>query len=86
MATTAEELTAVVDPMTPAPHRVVGVVAETPDVVTLTLEPVAGVLAPIRPGQFVMVWVFGVGEIPISVSGVADGGRVALDRTCASVP
>ena len=78
MATTAEELTAVADPMTPAPHRVVGVVAETPDVVTLTLEPVAGVLAPIRPGQFVMVWVFGVGEIPISVSGVADGGRVAL--------
>lgn len=78
MATTAEELTAVADPMTPVPHRVVGVVAETPDVVTLTLEPVAGVLAPIRPGQFVMVWVFGVGEIPISVSGVADGGRVAL--------
>ncbi len=78
MATTAEELAAVADPMTPVPHRVVGVVAETPDVVTLTLEPVAGVLAPIRPGQFVMVWVFGVGEIPISVSGVADGGRVAL--------
>ena len=25
-----------------------------------------------------MVWAFGVGEIPISVSGVADGGRVAL--------
>ncbi len=78
MATTAEELAAVADPMTPAPHRVVGVVAETPDVVTLTLEPVAGALAPVRPGQFVMVWAFGVGEIPISVSGAADGGRVAL--------
>ncbi len=78
MATTAEELAAVADPMTPTPHRVVRVVAETPDVVTLTLEPVAGQLPPIRPGQFVMVWAFGVGEIPISVSGVADGGRVAL--------
>ena len=78
MATTADQLPGVADPMTPAPHRVVGVVAETPDVVTLTLEPVAGALAPIRPGQFVMVWAFGVGEIPISVSGVADGGRVAL--------
>ena len=44
MATTAEELAAIADPMTPAPHRVVGVVAETPDVVTLTLEPVAGQL------------------------------------------
>jgi NAD(P)H-flavin reductase len=73
MATTAEQLAAVADPMTPTPHRVVGVVAETPDVVTLTLEPVAGALAPIRPGQFVMVWAFGVGEIPVSVSGVTDG-------------
>ena len=78
MATTAEGLAAVADPMTPVPHRVVGVVAETPDAVTLTLEPVAGALAAIRPGQFVMVWAFGVGEIPISVSGVAGGGRVAL--------
>jgi NAD(P)H-flavin reductase len=73
MATTAEQLAAVADPMTPTPHRVVGVVAETPDVVTLTLEPVAGALAPIRPGQFVMVWAFGVGEIPVSVSGVTEG-------------
>jgi NAD(P)H-flavin reductase len=66
------------DPMTPEPHRVVGIVNETPDVVTLTVEPVAEELAAIRPGQFVMVWAFGVGEIPVSVSGVADGGRVAL--------
>ncbi len=78
MATTAEGLAVVADPMTPVPHRVVGVVAETPDAVTLTLEPVAGALAAIRPGQFVMVWAFGVGEIPISVSGAAGGGRVAL--------
>ena len=78
MATTAEELTTVADPMTPVPHRVVRVVAETPDVVTLTLDPVAGALAPILPGQFVMVWAFGVGEIPISVSGVADAGVVTL--------
>ncbi len=66
------------EPMTPAPHRVVGVVNETPDVVTLTVEPVADERAAIRPGQFVMVWAFGVGEIPVSVSGVSDGGRSAL--------
>ena len=64
--------------MTPVPHRVVDVVNETPDVVTLTVEPVADELAAIRPGRFVMVWAFGVGEIPVSVSGVADGGRVGL--------
>jgi NAD(P)H-flavin reductase len=78
-----DELTAVgepmtSEPMTPWPHRVVGVVTETSDVVTLTVEPAADELAAIRPGQFVMVWAFGVGEIPVSVSGVADGGRVAL--------
>jgi anaerobic sulfite reductase subunit B len=78
MATTAEEIATVADPMTPVPHRVVGAVAETTDVVTLTLEPVVDALAAIRPGQFVMVWAFGVGEIPISVSGVADGGVVIL--------
>jgi NAD(P)H-flavin reductase len=73
-----DELTAIAEPMTPEPHRVVGVVNETPDVVTLTVEPVGDELVAIRPGQFVMVWAFGVGEIPVSVSGIADGGRVAL--------
>jgi NAD(P)H-flavin reductase len=78
-----DELTAIAqpmtpEPMTPEPHRVVGIVNETPDVVTLTVEPVDEELAAIRPGQFVMVWAFGVGEIPVSVSGIADGGRVAL--------
>jgi anaerobic sulfite reductase subunit B len=78
MAAPAEKLAAPSDPMAPVPHRVVGVVAETSDVVTMTLEPVVDELAAIRPGQFVMVWAFGVGEIPISVSGVADGGVVTL--------
>lgn len=31
-----------------------------------------------RPGQFVMVWVPGVGEIPISVSGLGDDGSLEL--------
>jgi NAD(P)H-flavin reductase len=66
------------DPMTPVPHRVVAVDVETSDVVTLTLAPLSGALAPARPGQFVMVWVFGVGEIPVSVSKVRDGGRFCL--------
>jgi NAD(P)H-flavin reductase len=57
-------------PMTPAPYRVVGARQDTPDVFTLDLEPRGGgdPIA-LRPGQFSMLYVFGIGEVPISVSG-----------------
>ena len=45
---------------------------DTADTWTLTLEPVAGDGPSIAPGQFVMVYAFGVGEVPISVSGPPD--------------
>ena len=54
--------------MAPAPYRVVSRRAETHDVATLTLEPYGPAIAPIRPGQFTMLYAFGVGEAPISVS------------------
>ena len=41
---------------------------EAADVVTLTLEPVDEPLPTIAPGQFNMLWAFGIGEVPISVS------------------
>jgi NAD(P)H-flavin reductase len=41
---------------------------ETADTWTLALAPLAGEQPEIDPGQFVMVYVFGVGEVPISVS------------------
>jgi NAD(P)H-flavin reductase len=41
---------------------------ETADTWTLTLEPGCGDQLDVAPGQFVMVYVFGVGEVPISVS------------------
>ena len=62
--------------MTPVPYRVVDRREETADTVTLTLEPVGDRLPPWAPGQFTMVYAFGVGEIPISVS----GGRHGLIR------
>ena len=71
-------LSDLVDPLVPIAHRVVAVDAETADVVTLTFAPVADALAPARPGQFVMVWSFGIGEIPVSVSAVGDGGEFGL--------
>lgn len=65
------------EPMEPVPYRVTAVVAETADVATLTLEPLSVVLVTPQPGQFVMVWAFGVGEVPISVSRV-DHERILL--------
>lgn len=59
--------------MVPQPFRVRRRRRETADTWTVTLEPLTGEgIAPL-PGQFTMLYVFGVGEIPISVSGAADG-------------
>jgi len=55
----------------PAGYRVTGRVEESGDTVTLTLEPAGAALPGPRPGQFAMLYAFGVGEIPISVSGPA---------------
>jgi anaerobic sulfite reductase subunit B len=54
--------------MAPVPYRVIGWRAESPDTATLALEPGAVAIPAIRPGQFTMLYAFGVGEAPISVS------------------
>jgi NAD(P)H-flavin reductase len=59
--------------MIPLPYRVTDRRQETADTATLTLEPVGEPIATPLPGQFSMVYAFGVGEVPISVSGRADG-------------
>ena len=56
-------------PMVPRPWRVVRVRRETPDTKTLELEPAEPLNFAFRPGQFNMLYVFGVGEVPISISG-----------------
>lgn len=62
--------------MTPVPHRVVDVVHETRETVTLRLEPVSDAVASPTPGQFTMLWAWGAGEVPISVSAVEGDGRL----------
>jgi NAD(P)H-flavin reductase len=57
------------DPMLPVPYRVTAMRHESADVVTMDMVPLAAALAPFSPGQFNMVYVFGIGEVPISVSG-----------------
>jgi NAD(P)H-flavin reductase len=58
------------DAMVPAPFRLRRTARETHDTVTLEVEPVGpnGALA-WAPGQFNMLYLFGVGDVPISVSG-----------------
>ncbi|MCS6816464.1 MAG: FAD/NAD(P)-binding protein, partial [Blastocatellia bacterium] len=58
------------NPMEPRPYRIRRVHRETADTFTLELTPVNGTAAfSFAPGQFNMLYVFGVGEIPISISG-----------------
>lgn len=58
------------DPMLPQLYRVQRVRREIPDTFTLELDPEEGVdIPPFASGQFNMLYVFGVGEIPISISG-----------------
>jgi NAD(P)H-flavin reductase len=45
---------------------------DTPDTFTMMLEPTDGPPLEFIPGQFTMLTAFGVGEVPISVSGAAN--------------
>jgi NAD(P)H-flavin reductase len=67
MAAVAESLTERA-PMTPQLFRVVRRRRDTHDTWTLELEPDAGPPLDVGPGQFTMLYAFGVGEVPISVS------------------
>lgn len=68
------------EPMAPRAHRVQRRAVDGPDTVTLHLVPETehDRLGPAGPGQFLMVWAFGIGEIPISVSGVEPDGTIEL--------
>lgn len=57
------------EPMLPRPFRLVGKTQETPDTVTLVFEDPEGLPIEFAPGQFMMIYVFGVGEVPISIAG-----------------
>lgn len=56
--------------MLPTRYRVIDKAVETADTVTLDLGPVDGAISEPRAGQFTMLYAFGVGEAPISVSGL----------------
>jgi NAD(P)H-flavin reductase len=83
-----EEVMTASGPMTPVPYRIERIWRETHDTFTFELVPADG-SAPMAflPGQFNMLYVFGVGEVPISISGDPSGpaGRRMLVHTTRAV-
>lgn len=67
---TLETIASVTDPMLPLPYLVKRIDKETPDTFSFVVRPEDGIEGgSFQPGQFSMLWVFGVGELPISISG-----------------
>lgn len=71
--------------MTPVMYRVVARTDELPDTVTLALEPVDEGIGPSSPGQFNMLWAFGIGEAPISIADVGTAPIVHTIRRVGAV-
>lgn len=63
------------DPLLPLPYRITAVRQDTYDTTTLDMEPVRTAIPEPQPGQFTMLYAFGVGEAPISVSGAPVDGK-----------
>lgn len=77
-----------VSAMAPVPYRVRTREVESPDSVTLTLVPVGEALRSPKPGEFMMLYAFGVGEVAISISGdptVTDGSITHTVRAVGAV-
>jgi NAD(P)H-flavin reductase len=73
--------------MVPQPFRVVEKRRDTEDTWTLELAAADGAAGPppFEPGQFNMIYAFGVGEIPISICGAPTATTRSLEHTVRSV-
>jgi NAD(P)H-flavin reductase len=70
------------DPMVPHLCRAQRLRPETDDTFTVELEPIAGSGGfPFQAGQFNMVYIFGVGEVPISISGDTSKPKTLVHTT-----
>ncbi len=69
MTATQEAMSAHASPMLPRRFRLTRVRQDTRDTFTLELEPEDGEPLAFKAGQFTMLHAFGVGEVPISISG-----------------
>ncbi len=72
--------------MLPSRYRVVARHQENRDTVTLVMRPVDAPVPLCQPGQFTMLYVFGVGEVAVSVSGIGSAnGSDLLTQTVRAV-
>ncbi len=70
------------NPMLPWPFQIRRVRRETEDTFTVELQPQGDLEEfPFLPGQFNMVYAFGTGEIPISISGDPANTRILVHTT-----
>lgn len=70
------------DPMVPEPFRITKVQKELSDTFTIELVPARGKKPfHFKPGQFNMLYTFGVGEVPISISGDPTNPQKLLHTT-----
>ncbi len=75
-------MAALPDPMVPIPYRVERYRKETHDTFTLELKPATHQKLPaFSAGQFNMLYIYGVGEVPISISGNPENGDVIVHTT-----
>ncbi len=69
------------DPMVINPFTIKNVIKETFDTFSLVLEPNRQKVIEFLPGQFNMLYVYGVGEVPISISGDPVQSRQLIHTT-----
>jgi NAD(P)H-flavin reductase len=69
----------------PLPYRVVSARQENSDTVSFELAPDARPLPRFAAGQFAMVYAFGVGEVPISVSAIENDALTLTIRAVGAV-
>ncbi|MGQ5637858.1 MULTISPECIES: FAD/NAD(P)-binding protein [unclassified Streptomyces] len=71
----------------PLPYRVADTWDETGDTRSVELVPAGAGLAPFSPGQFAMIYAFGIGEVPVSASALRGrhGGLVHTVRAVGAV-
>jgi NAD(P)H-flavin reductase len=71
--------------MLPARYLVAARREETYDTVTLMLRPAGTPIPAPRPGQFTMLYAYGIGEVPVSVSGIGSPAGQVLVQTIRAV-
>ena len=78
---------ALIDPMLPRRFRVLRAWDELSDVRSLEIEPIDGAPLSYLPGQFNMLYAFGIGEVAISISGdpAGDGPLIHTVRSVGAV-